>query len=80
MRIGMLLIIGLACLVIGCASKEGHQHEAGMKMEAGEATPAQESSSTVVEQKIQYTCPMHPEVIADRPGQCPKCGMNLEKK
>lgn len=25
----------------------------------------------------KYTCPMHPEVIADKPGKCPKCGMNL---
>ncbi len=25
----------------------------------------------------QYTCPMHPEVIRDEPGKCPKCGMNL---
>jgi hypothetical protein len=25
-----------------------------------------------------YTCPMHPEVISDKPGQCPKCGMDLE--
>lgn len=22
-----------------------------------------------------YTCPMHPEVISDKPGNCPKCGM-----
>ena len=22
-----------------------------------------------------YTCPMHPEVLQDRPGSCPKCGM-----
>jgi YHS domain-containing protein len=27
-----------------------------------------------------YTCPMHPEVQSDKPGKCPKCGMNLEKK
>lgn len=26
----------------------------------------------------QYTCPMHPEVINDGPGSCPKCGMALE--
>ena len=26
-----------------------------------------------------YTCPMHPEVTSDKPGKCPKCGMNLEK-
>jgi len=25
----------------------------------------------------KYTCPMHPEVITDHPGKCPKCGMNL---
>jgi Cu+-exporting ATPase len=25
-----------------------------------------------------YTCPMHPEVRADRSGSCPKCGMALE--
>lgn len=26
----------------------------------------------------QYTCPMHPEIIRDQPGDCPKCGMALE--
>jgi Cu+-exporting ATPase len=25
-----------------------------------------------------YTCPMHPEIRQDRPGNCPKCGMTLE--
>jgi P-type Cu+ transporter len=25
-----------------------------------------------------YTCPMHPEIIRDRPGPCPTCGMALE--
>lgn len=29
-------------------------------------------------QNIVYTCPMHPEVISDQPGPCPKCGMALE--
>ena len=27
-----------------------------------------------------YTCPMHPEVKQDHPGDCPKCGMVLELK
>ena len=30
--------------------------------------------------KVQYTCPMHPEIIQDKPGKCPKCGMDLVKK
>src|SRR5688500_15392180 len=25
-----------------------------------------------------YTCPMHPEIVQDHPGACPKCGMALE--
>jgi hypothetical protein len=29
---------------------------------------------------VVYTCPMHPEVISDRPGKCPKCGMTLVPK
>ncbi|GBF44417.1 Cu+-exporting ATPase [Leptospira meyeri] len=27
---------------------------------------------------VQYTCPMHPEIIQSVPGSCPKCGMTLE--
>lgn len=28
----------------------------------------------------QYTCPMHPEVVQEGPGSCPKCGMALEPR
>ena len=28
---------------------------------------------------VKYTCKMHPEVISDTPGKCPKCGMELVK-
>lgn len=30
--------------------------------------------------KVQYTCAMHPEVVKDVPGDCPKCGMKLVEK
>src|SRR6478609_9265245 len=29
--------------------------------------------------KEQYTCPMHPQIIQDKPGTCPICGMGLVK-
>ena len=29
---------------------------------------------------VKYTCPMHPDVVSDSPGNCPKCGMKLVPK
>src|SRR3989442_1648529 len=28
--------------------------------------------------KTEYTCPMHPQIVRDQPGNCPICGMALE--
>ena len=39
-------------------------------------TPAEERG--VLDSATQYTCPMHPEVIQNHPGSCPKWGMALE--
>src|ERR1700732_1343693 len=25
-----------------------------------------------------YQCSMHPQIVSDKPGKCPICGMNLE--
>jgi Cu+-exporting ATPase len=30
--------------------------------------------------RTEYTCPMHPEIVQDAPGNCPKCGMALEPR
>lgn len=29
------------------------------------------------QENVKYTCPMHPEVVKDHPGKCPKCGTTL---
>ncbi len=34
-------------------------------------------ASPVLAGEQQYTCPMHPHYVADRPGACPICGMDL---
>ena len=30
--------------------------------------------------RIEYTCPMHPEIVREKPGSCPICGMALEPR
>jgi Cu+-exporting ATPase len=30
--------------------------------------------------KVEYTCPMHPQIVRDAPGNCPICGMALEPR
>ncbi len=41
-----------------------------------------EKQDTIIIQdstKTMFTCPMHPEVISDKPGACSKCSMELVK-
>ena len=44
--------------------------------------PAKSSSDTLLpaETHTVYTCPMHPEVLSDKPGTCPQCKMDLVVK
>ena len=44
------------------------------------STPASSAVESKAVAKDVYTCSMHPEVLADKPGDCPKCGMPLVKK
>jgi Cu(I)/Ag(I) efflux system membrane fusion protein len=42
--------------------------------------PSTQNSTTTTNASVAkelYTCPMHPDVISDQPGKCPKCSMNL---
>ncbi len=36
-----------------------------------------EMDIAVAGEPLSYSCPMHPEVVRDEPGRCPKCGMKL---
>lgn len=41
------------------------------------AASPKDFDTSVLDARTQYVCPMHPEVVQDEPGSCPKCGMDL---
>jgi Cu(I)/Ag(I) efflux system membrane fusion protein len=46
---------------------------------AGRGAPAHDHAGPKAEAKTRYTCPMHPTIVSDHPGDCPICGMALVK-
>lgn len=44
----------------------------------GDNIPSDQMEMDIERDDIKYTCPMHTEVIADKLGECPICGMVLE--
>jgi len=63
-------------LVLEGQAAHGHHHHGHSAEEqlaaASAAAPKGAPAGSI------YTCPMHPEVRQDHPGNCPKCGMALE--
>lgn len=45
-----------------------------------ESTPVSSPTASMSPAAQKYTCPMHSEVVQDKPGDCPKCGMKLVLK
>jgi hypothetical protein len=73
-----LALASLTLFATGCSDNKS-------STETTTATPvttaaAPDSTAAPAGLATQYTCPMHPEVVADQPGKCPKCGMNLVVK
>lgn len=53
----------------------------GLAVLTGNSVYGQMQQNTTAKPKaVKYTCPMHPEVVKDQPGECPKCGMPLVEK
>jgi Cu(I)/Ag(I) efflux system membrane fusion protein len=46
------------------------------KPAGGFSVPGKEAANP----KVCYVCPMHPQIIREKPGECPICGMSLVKK
>ena len=65
----VILLVSLAAPLSGCGGSDS----------TGPQPPAPPASGAPAEAKT-YTCPMHPEILSDKPGKCPKCGMALVLK
>ncbi len=62
----------------GSGSKVGeHKCGEGRCGHAMKHDPAPQPAATT-KTGTKYTCPMHPEIVRDGPGNCPICGMALE--
>jgi hypothetical protein len=68
MRYNSLAILTFYCTLLITA--------AGAQIPPLKSTTAA-ADTTQTQAKIQYTCSMHPEIISDKPGACPECGMTL---
>lgn len=56
----------------GCKARFAENPAQFAVTEVRAEVPPQAQTGTI------YTCPMHPEIRQDHPGNCPKCGMTLE--
>jgi Cu+-exporting ATPase len=56
----------------------GHEHTHAHAHAHAHTRGKAEAHAPTAAQPGQWTCPMHPEVVADGPGDCPICGMALE--
>ena len=73
----ILVVFTLAAALFACKGNENKEENAAA---AATVTETSQTDSSAAETKVQYTCPMHPDVVKDGPGTCDKCGMDLEPK
>lgn len=73
----VLLSFGTFILVTGSLNLISRSSAVTAGKSAG---PADFNMQQDTARKATYTCPMHAEIIKDKAGKCPKCGMNLVVK
>ncbi|RYE04667.1 MAG: hypothetical protein EOP33_08870 [Rickettsiaceae bacterium] len=77
-----LALASLTFIAAGCSdNKSAMETTTTTTTPATGSTMATDSAGTLpvapATTATTYTCSMHPEVVSDKPGKCPKCGMDL---
>ncbi len=64
-----LTILIITCLLLFSCKNTGNTENSNGK----DSTKTESNTSD-----MEYTCPMHPEVVRKEAGTCPECGMELQ--
>lgn len=75
----LLMIMGISIVLSSCKEKKSTDHLQHHAIEQDTAAHSQHLTDNVAEAEV-YTCSMHPQIIRNKPGKCPICGMDLVKK
>lgn len=67
----VLTAVFLSLLLLACGNK---QEAASVTAEAQKETAVEHAQKHL---DPKYVCPMHPQIVRDKPGSCPICGMDL---
>ena len=66
-RLRWVLLVGLVALALASSG-------------VWVASRAHRERETAAAGRVVWSCPMHPTVVSDHPGDCPICGMRLERR
>ncbi len=74
----LVALIGSGLFIIITGSSMGVPYHDPSVNNSNALINPQEKKETVV--KTVYACPMHSEIVQEKAGKCPKCGMDLKAR
>ena len=75
----LLVVTGISIALSSCREKKSTVQSQHQAIEQDAAANSQHLTDNGAGADV-YTCSMHPQIIRDKPGKCPICGMDLVKK
>ena len=75
-----ILMLLMVIVLFSCKEKKVTNQTQHQQMNMDSSMKDTEHNMDDSVQAAVYTCSMHPQIIRDKPGKCPICGMELVKK